>query len=1233
MIDILDHPLPGAPTPAPAVYRTVRDLLDAVTRDNPGYRWGVVPSGLVNVYPVPSVLDDPVGPVKAAGTGLWRVLEEIVDISRHQLELFVEFRMVTGRRSMWICRPARCGRRSTRSSHPCPIRSGTSPVRPMPTSSPCPRSGDLTGPGDQEVPDWRLDPNWAPFSIQPAPVEFVPWYAMRTRVPGHDQPRGRESAHRARPSMATSTPNHDNDHARYLRAVGNQAAVRLSPPVPPIDPVTGGVPQAGSALVQRCGDHPCQGSCDQADDEPLLRHAVDRGAAAQDDAGRDHGVPGGPPGPPGLSPVVADVVSAGGQPLPLAVRTSFEAGFAALGLSSVGLAPPTLRRASSVSRPDDPAEAQAESLASRLSDATPRSVSVTAGPDFSRVRIHTDGHAARSAAAVHAAAYTVGQHIVFGTGSYDPDSDRGRRLLAHELTHVLQQPSGGGTISRQACAHDGTQPRCGGYRWRLIDIVTDEVINEDLDYRIVELGLRPTFGGTWATQVQTPPNLVKSGNFRGRADGLRVTSTGTLRVEVVEVKSRSTEYNGGCARASKEAAEYVRVLNALDKHVVTVSAVLAAHPELRPVGEDRQPKAAQRRALSALGVDLTQPTTRHAWNFFLSLEERLGSPFTTPFTAFRADLNADGTPGTDYVAGPPVLVDCKTKGRPGVKFRQLMFQVNGAGGVSYGCTDTSCNAKEEEKKEEAKDVRRPAAQDQRQKEAKQVRRPVAEDQRQPGEDGGEEEQPDERPPVEVPVLVLVGVGAGALTVAGLAAARRRAARIAAEKAAIALAEREAKKRAAQAAWRGAAEAAARRRASRAAAAGAGKRVAGKAVGRAVVVVEAAAAVLLLLSGEAKAEIGPGKSSLEALYEVLTRNGTPPSPEVREMIENDPVLRQLAEQAAESGDASGLQQELDRRGLEFLRDYAHELTEEDLDLLLSSAAARGAGGPPPASVEELKAAIAAERERRRTGAPPPPTATAPGGGGKSAGAHEGAGPAGGEAGEAERHPQLSPDVRKELASAPAPQQALVERLISGTAASPKVDDEAVRRLLGAVPADLTQEEADQLIGRVGPAAAGKSVDEIVEHLRKAVSEVRAGTKKEGEGAEAEAGDPMREQAPQEAEAARAEYVKLILEYIEAYRYWAEIPVGRVLITPIDKGKDLGSLKLGETVGAVIVGRLGGGPTVVRFAGTGQVAVISRRAAIITVELKVPVVLVAENGRTVTLRVGFRYVNSVLLGGRR
>jgi len=61
------------------------------------------------------------------------------------------------------------------------------------------------------------------------------------------------------------------------------------------------------------------------------------------------------------------------------------------------------------------------------------------GHDFSRVRIHTDGAAARSAAALHARAYTLGHDLVFGAGRYAPATDEGRRLLAHELVHVVQQ--------------------------------------------------------------------------------------------------------------------------------------------------------------------------------------------------------------------------------------------------------------------------------------------------------------------------------------------------------------------------------------------------------------------------------------------------------------------------------------------------------------------------------------------------------------------------------------------------------------------------------------------------------------------------------------------------------------------------------------------------------------------------------------------------------------------------
>ena len=61
------------------------------------------------------------------------------------------------------------------------------------------------------------------------------------------------------------------------------------------------------------------------------------------------------------------------------------------------------------------------------------------GHDFSQVRVHTDGRAEQSARDVHAHAYTVGRDIVFGAGKFSPATREGRRLLAHELTHVVQQ--------------------------------------------------------------------------------------------------------------------------------------------------------------------------------------------------------------------------------------------------------------------------------------------------------------------------------------------------------------------------------------------------------------------------------------------------------------------------------------------------------------------------------------------------------------------------------------------------------------------------------------------------------------------------------------------------------------------------------------------------------------------------------------------------------------------------
>jgi hypothetical protein len=66
----------------------------------------------------------------------------------------------------------------------------------------------------------------------------------------------------------------------------------------------------------------------------------------------------------------------------------------------------------------------------------------TLGHDFSGVRVHTSPEAADLNTQLSAKAFTTGEDIFFGGGAYDPGSSGGQELLAHELTHVVQQGSG-----------------------------------------------------------------------------------------------------------------------------------------------------------------------------------------------------------------------------------------------------------------------------------------------------------------------------------------------------------------------------------------------------------------------------------------------------------------------------------------------------------------------------------------------------------------------------------------------------------------------------------------------------------------------------------------------------------------------------------------------------------------------------------------------------------------------
>jgi uncharacterized protein DUF4157 len=76
--------------------------------------------------------------------------------------------------------------------------------------------------------------------------------------------------------------------------------------------------------------------------------------------------------------------------------------------------------------------------------------------DFGKVRIHADAKAADSAWAVSAGAYAFGKHIAFANGHYAPRTLAGRHLLAHELTHVVQQPSASGLLGPLRVGETGT---------------------------------------------------------------------------------------------------------------------------------------------------------------------------------------------------------------------------------------------------------------------------------------------------------------------------------------------------------------------------------------------------------------------------------------------------------------------------------------------------------------------------------------------------------------------------------------------------------------------------------------------------------------------------------------------------------------------------------------------------------------------------------------------------------
>jgi len=163
-------------------------------------------------------------------------------------------------------------------------------------------------------------------------------------------------------------------------------------------------------------------------------------------------------GPVAVPPIVHEVLRSPGRPLDAATRGFMESRFSH---EFSQVKPQAAPQAASltIGLANDSYEQEADRVADSVMQSKPsQKASLNTRYDFSQVRVHDDARAAESARAVNALAYTVSRDIVFGMNQDNSRSQGGKRLLAHELAHIVQQEHGANLIQRQV----GSSPdECG----------------------------------------------------------------------------------------------------------------------------------------------------------------------------------------------------------------------------------------------------------------------------------------------------------------------------------------------------------------------------------------------------------------------------------------------------------------------------------------------------------------------------------------------------------------------------------------------------------------------------------------------------------------------------------------------------------------------------------------------------------------------------------------------------
>ena len=717
------------------------------------------------------------------------------------------------------------------------------------------------------------------------------------------------------------------------------------------------------------------------------------------------------------------------------------------------------------------------------------------GHDLGGIRIHIGSQAHRAATGINALAYTYRQNIAFANGQYAPGSFAGRKLLAHEIAHSLQQGQAGRSSS--SANVNGVQPAvnpkvrpgaenvifrqcpppvrtrgaaggcgvCMGGDSRIIGTRMHLLIQ--YAFFMEDSSLIPG-GGAMEFVVPVVPE-GETAPFRPEVDLARITvESGLRKIEIAEIKPFDDAGNQR-AIARNKLNDYVRELD-LGDQFDEVNLLTMDPPDSFPVVEETKPPGCPMQMMNVCQV-----------------EPGIYQYYCEP-------------PWADLVRDP--RCNCRRRRRQRDRRRQPQTDQR---------TDRNTDDNSQPSNEPRNDIRplphtplqeTPQENPQQQPET----RPGPQEQPQPGDQPDElpqpgrhpEETPDtEEPPVEDapenpphhPPIVTEGPrqtqpneGGGEETeppdnvIEGPWGGRQPAPETEGE-------------------WEGEGlQDAARVGLGVAAAAlvlyGA-KKLLSAGARRVIAPLEAMAlaALVVFYADRAEARVGPGESPLETLFDAMEQDGIPVDDAMRARIEADPALKQALEEAARTGNLTDAQRAISQRTMEIISENPEAFSDEDLRILAEMT--QQASGDSPAtqpSVETLRRAIEAKRAGR------------PIGGIIDEAVQQGRSQ---DAQQPESQPEQTPpdpetpppqeeldipdEYRQRLAEFPERERLL--RAMAGHGDGPTITAEVLDRFLATVPQDLTAEEAEQLIAELGP-VDGQTLDEIFARLERGIERVRS-----------------------------------------------------------------------------------------------------------------------------------------------